>query len=169
MTKLIVSDYVAPIVGYRFWVWDKEIGPQLRSMQGGQPWIPRQRLQAYCVQADRETWSYIISHHHEAPDEHCSCGIYAVKSLNSPLDLRKAHIYGEVYLWGKIIEHRYGYRAQFAYPKSFVLQKGILGCLSHLVDYGVEIRDADSKVLWTPATTSSSGISSASPGAQGRP
>lgn len=27
-------------------------------------------------------------------------------------------IYGEVYLWGKITEHRLGYRAEFAYPKS---------------------------------------------------
>src|SRR5271165_6948379 len=27
------------------------------------------------------------------------------------------NIYGEVYLWGQIIEHEKGYRAEFAYPK----------------------------------------------------
>jgi len=25
--------------------------------------------------------------------------------------------YGEVHLWGKIIEHQDGYRAEYAYPK----------------------------------------------------
>jgi len=30
-------------------------------------------------------------------------------------------IYGEVYLWGVVVEHRLGWRAQFAYPKSLIL------------------------------------------------
>jgi len=37
------------------------------------------------------------------------------------LGLRPYGICGEVYLWGTVIEHRSGWRAQFAYPKSFVL------------------------------------------------
>jgi hypothetical protein len=30
-------------------------------------------------------------------------------------------IHGEVYLWGTVVEHKLGWRAQFAYPKSLFL------------------------------------------------
>jgi hypothetical protein len=35
---------------------------------------------------------------------------------------KKFGIHGEVYLWGTVVEHERGWRAQFAYPKSLVLQ-----------------------------------------------
>jgi hypothetical protein len=51
------------------------------------------------------------------------CGIYAYKEKprllreirNSISGLRL--VYGEINLWGKVIEHEDGYRAQFGYPK----------------------------------------------------
>jgi hypothetical protein len=30
-------------------------------------------------------------------------------------------IHGQIYLWGTVVEHELGYRAQFSYPKNFVL------------------------------------------------
>jgi len=30
-------------------------------------------------------------------------------------------VFGQVYQWGKIIKHKYGYRSEFAYPKCFIL------------------------------------------------
>ncbi len=49
------------------------------------------------------------------------CGIYAFKTpadlIYEAIGLR---IVGTVYLWGRIIEHEHGYRAQYAYPASFV-------------------------------------------------
>ena len=52
---------------------------------------------------------------HEAPDLECGwCGIYAVKTPR--LDDRDDAIYGQVNLWGRVIEHEHGYRAQYAYP-----------------------------------------------------
>lgn len=35
-------------------------------------------------------------------------------------------VHGEVSLWGTVIEHEDGWRAQFAYPKSFVVPAAIL-------------------------------------------
>lgn len=34
-------------------------------------------------------------------------------------------IRGEVYLWGKIVEHEFGYRAEFAYPKKLYKHKNL--------------------------------------------
>jgi hypothetical protein len=60
---------------------------------------------------------------HQAPQINCSCGIYAAKSAEqlARLGLRLHGIRGEVHLWGTIVEHSLGWRAQFAYPKSLVL------------------------------------------------
>lgn len=51
----------------------------------------------------------------------CRCGIYATKSLviNSWLGrINDRFVYGRVALWGKVVEHTTGYRAQYAYPVS---------------------------------------------------
>jgi hypothetical protein len=34
-------------------------------------------------------------------------------------------VYGSVYLWGKVIECEFGYRAEFAYPKSLLVERVI--------------------------------------------
>jgi hypothetical protein len=50
--------------------------------------------------------------------------VYASKSLEQLLTTgyERCGIHGEVYLWGTVVEHERGWRAQFAYPKSLVLQ-----------------------------------------------
>jgi hypothetical protein len=50
--------------------------------------------------------------------------VYAAKSLDCLRALgymRYGSIYGELYLWGTVVEHQLGWRAQFAYPKKLVL------------------------------------------------
>jgi hypothetical protein len=51
------------------------------------------------------------------------CGIYALKTIK--LDFFDygpwKTISGQVYLWGLIVEHELGYRAQYAYPKCLYL------------------------------------------------
>lgn len=70
-----------------------------------------------------------------APGERCSCGIYSTNSLDtarhyvtnapghpSPADPLGNHgvgILGRVALWGRVVVHADGYRAQYAYPQSF--------------------------------------------------
>jgi hypothetical protein len=60
-----IPDYVAPIVGYGFWMWD---ATGLRSLNGD-AWLPGRALTAKCLKSD-----------HEAPTDDCLCGVYAAKS-----------------------------------------------------------------------------------------
>ena len=106
-----VPDYVAPIVAYRAWV----LRPSGLMSLNGEFWRPKQRLEASCKRSP---------YRHEPPDSACSCGIYAWKSVDQLQRLGYASdggVCGEVYLWGTVIEHELGWRAQYAYPKSFVI------------------------------------------------
>jgi len=49
--------------------------------------------------------------------------VYAAKNLERlrEIDYARFGVHGEVYLWGTVVEHRLGWRALFAYPKSFFL------------------------------------------------
>jgi hypothetical protein len=55
---------------------------------------------------------------------HCSCGIYAMKSEERLITwwwlYEAAVCYGIVRLWGRLIEHEDGYRAEYAYPGELV-------------------------------------------------
>lgn len=60
---------------------------------------------------------------HAAPDPVCGCGLHAAKD---PGLLPTVHdgpvaVVGTVDLWGRIVEHEWGYRAALAYPRSLRL------------------------------------------------
>ena len=110
-----VPDYISPVVAYRAWQLDAN---GLRSLSG-EPWHPGRLLAAACRASVRGTAHDV----HDAPQMNCTCGIYAAKSH---ADLRTAGyagfgIHGEVYLWGIVVEHELGWRAQYACPKNFFL------------------------------------------------
>jgi hypothetical protein len=110
-----VPDYISPVVAYRAWQWD-ETG--LKSLCG-EPWHPRQPLAAACKASVSDTAHDV----HDAPQMNCTCGIYAAKSHDHLRRVGYAGfgIHGEVYLWGIVVEHELGWRAQFACPKNFFL------------------------------------------------
>ena len=72
---------------------------------------PRKRHEAHC------------GYDHMAPALDCTCGIYSFTSLDELCrqGYQGQEILGEVYLWGRIIEHERGYRSQYAYPKKLYL------------------------------------------------
>jgi hypothetical protein len=136
-----VPDYISPVVGYRAWQWD---GSGLRSLCG-EPWHPGGVLAATCNVSPR-TGAHDVG---DAPVISCTCGIYAAKSQS---DLRTAGyagfgIHGEVLLWGTVVEHELGWRAQFACPKNFFLPLEMLPIslsilqprLKRLTEYGCDI------------------------------
>lgn len=47
--------------------------------------------------------------HHEAPSLDCTCGYYAMKDVAA---IPQGEVYGRIALWGHIVEHDFGYRAQ---------------------------------------------------------
>jgi hypothetical protein len=74
---------------------------------------------------------------HDPPGEACTCGIYAKKTLDEYLfasmsthnmfwgqtrnGFEIVPLLGKVKLWGKVIEHETGYRAQYAEPLSLII------------------------------------------------
>ena len=60
---------------------------------------------------------------HELQSLDCTCGVYAAKTIEHlrQFGYERRGIHGEVYLWGNVVEHKLGWRAQFAYPKSLLL------------------------------------------------
>ena len=86
---------------------------------------------------------------HELPHSDCTCGVYAAKNIEHlrQFGYERRGIHGEVYLWGTVVEHKLGWRAQFAYPKSLFLPPDTIpftlteidSQLKTLIAFGVDI------------------------------
>lgn len=68
---------------------------------------------------------------HEAPHVDCMCGAWAVREGELDTAMKQyngikndAFAWGEVHLWGHVVEAEKGYRARFAYPKNLTLVNG---------------------------------------------
>jgi hypothetical protein len=142
-----VPDYISPVVAYRAWQLD---AMGLKSLCG-ELWRPGRSLAAACRASVRGTAHDV----HDAPQMNCTCGIYAAKSQE---DLRTAGyagfgIHGEVYVWGTVVEHELGWRAQYACPKNFFLPLEMLPVsmsvleprLKRLATFGCDIHLIDKK------------------------
>lgn len=106
-----VPDMIEPIVAYRTWRVENE--GRLRSLYADKlsddwaVWQPGEPYHAVCRR-------------HDAPHRDCSCGVYAVKDLSNVATtsaIWSTLVVGEVALWGRIVEHERGYRAQYARPR----------------------------------------------------
>lgn len=156
-----VPDYISPIIGYRVWQWD---AAGLRSLNG-ESWRPGKLLEARCKVCEFAWWrsGHKAEHSsHTAPDLECTCGIYASKALerlHRRPRFERFLIYGQVSLWGTLVEHEHGWRAQFAYPKSFFLPPAVLpvtltkieGWLETLISYQCDtfiVHDGAMLPLW---------------------
>jgi hypothetical protein len=109
-----------PIAGWRTWNLseDPPTGPLLHPVGPGvDAWWPGQALHARC---GANPILSLFRPQHPAPDPSCTCGIYAASSLQALERPRPAWlpppVVGTVSLWGKVIEHERGWRAEFAYP-----------------------------------------------------
>jgi len=123
-----IPDYISPIVGYRVWKWENT---GLKSLCG-ERWRPGHSLAARCrasvVVGPIAGRAEAVHDAHEPPQTNCTCGVYASKSLEQLLTTgyAKCGIHGEVYLWGTVVEHELGWRAQFAYPKTLFLPSDLI-------------------------------------------
>ena len=171
-----VPDYIAPIVGYRAWQWNctgwNPHSAPLKSFND-EWWSPGRAIAATCNASfgwGPARVAEVVNQRHEAPHTGCTCGIYATRSFDQLRDLGylRRGIRGEIYLWGKVIEHESGWRAQFAYPKTLVLspesllfggfaqlelgKEELRTYLDSLTAYGADIFWADKRertILWS--------------------
>ena len=112
-----------PIVGWRQWNF---MYPHFLANLGNDTiYVPREKIEAHCEEYSTIGTLGLRKDHSEqqAPHLTCTCGIYAYKEKPRLLrEIRNIYsglrlVYGEINLWGKVIEHEDGYRAQFGYPK----------------------------------------------------
>jgi preprotein translocase subunit YajC len=155
-----IPDYISPVVGYRVWQWDA-VG--LKSLNG-ELWVPSQPLSAIC-RADRSGsiagLSKSTHNAAELPFFKCTCGVYAAKTTEHlrQCGYTRFGVHGEVYLWGTVVEHERGWRAQFAYPKALFLAADTIpfslseinARLKTLAEFGTDIfllHDCERVALW---------------------
>jgi hypothetical protein len=152
----VPDTYVEPFVGYRAWNWTTEGVTSLN----GEPWTPKVAFEAKChyrndwrnmvaAASSEETRRFWQSKEHRVPDPECTCGMYAGINMKHLIDIGYVGrgIHGEVSLWGRLYRHTLGWRAQYAYPKYFVVPANMIPIkaeeaqerLAKLVEFGVDI------------------------------
>lgn len=137
----MTPDYCEPIIGYR--CWDVMRTGLLTSQAIPEPWPPYCVMHAHCrsISGTSESNSHIDERGDwiVSPVMHCWCGIHAFKldatafarhlsDDNSYGTSRRAQgrAWGSVAMWGKLIEHQDGYRAEFAYPKELKCEDRVM-------------------------------------------
>lgn len=109
----VVPDAIEPVVGWKSWVLSRNgylISPNFPYW-----WEPNAAAQAKCDHPGDE--KYDIPPHTAAPNEKCNCGFYIARDAVTAFAY--GYILGEIYGWGKVIQHELGWRVEYAYPKIF--------------------------------------------------
>ena len=126
--KKLPEEFVAgPVVAYR--LWHATPDGHLRSISMDGYWPIGQPIHASCsgsqinFQLPAAGQSLTLAQtkfvEHNPPVAGCGCGIYAMKSIDkiSPTGLTTGvACIGRVAIWGRVIEHTDGYRAEWGYP-----------------------------------------------------
>ncbi len=125
---------VGPLRGYRYWHAEWDSGqPVLRSLYHSTVWPAQGPLHASCEKRPGTVVAWIRSlfssqpqETHHAPGTACECGIYALTRVDAiePRELLPqvchpgldVYVLGVVMLWGRVVQHGQGYRAEYARP-----------------------------------------------------
>jgi hypothetical protein len=59
--------------------------------------------------------------HERVPAVACRCGLYAMRGADALRRTRDPAVIGTVSLWGRIVEHEHGFRAEWGYPQRLSL------------------------------------------------
>ena len=103
-----VPIFIEAVTAWRGWSLVEVDGElRLSSLTRTEVWTPRAPHAASCPKGRTPT-----------PQRRCRCGVYAAVSPEVLAGLRSlpGGVVGEVSLWGRVIEHGRGYRAQVGYP-----------------------------------------------------
>lgn len=101
-----------PILAWRTWTLagSRRGRPLLLPIAGpGSPWHPREPARASCRQRR--------AHEGRVPGVGCRCGLHATREVEPLRRAREPAVLGRVALWGRVIEHERGYRAEYGYPQ----------------------------------------------------
>jgi hypothetical protein len=128
---MTLEPVAAPYLGFRHW---HVVGDRLYSV-GAHP-LDDVRCPSASGIVGRVEWpidhlSALPCADGPAPALNCSCGIYATRTLRDPGSAWRSgpqyarHVIGAVALWGRVVEHESGYRAQHARPVALLEGFGV--------------------------------------------
>jgi len=103
-----IPTFVEAVTAWRGWSLVEVDGElRLSSLTRPEVWTPRAPHAASCPKGRTPT-----------PQRRCRCGVYATVSPEALAGLHSlpGGVVGEVSLWGRVIEHGRGFRAQVGYP-----------------------------------------------------
>lgn len=111
-----------PLMGWRAWAIKEHNG--LTYLSGcfyKVRWPRRKPMRGHCMTMWGKWYRTGSSGKwpHNTPDSYHSCGVYATKEEARARNYAKqAHIsvFGRVAMYGRIVKHEHGYRAEYAYP-----------------------------------------------------
>jgi hypothetical protein len=100
-----------PVLGWRVWrLTRSRHGLRLQALATPDTWPPNEAEAARCF----------VSDHPGAPLVECTCGYHAASSVDALMGAgmlgRGVAVLGAIAMWGTVIEHAHGARAEFAYP-----------------------------------------------------
>ncbi len=108
------------ILGFRAWRLTRSgRGPRLAPTTPRAVWEPGRAPAATCSGSHTRLYAELDPDGvpHRSPDKFCTCGYHAA---SDPAALVRpggpAAVVGQVALWGRVIEHTKGWRAEYAYP-----------------------------------------------------
>jgi hypothetical protein len=117
----VVPDHVEAMTGWRAWALGitADGDPELRPIvYSGERWPAREVAQARCPPR--------AGSGHRSPEARCTCGLYVVDGLDRlpAITGRDVTVIGSASIWGRLVEHESGFRAEFAYPSRLRLVCG---------------------------------------------
>lgn len=140
----MIPDYCEALTAYRCWnVYPNGL---LVGQAHNEPWPPYQAMVARCGYVSNGAAHLQGGAFLPAPVLACDCGVHALKSPDATetrmMDEIRDHamsggfsyniftgrstvggrVWGAVKLWGRLIEHHFGYRAEFAYPSALLCE-----------------------------------------------
>ncbi len=152
------------VTGWRLWRLRRgPEGLELHSLFKGGAWPARAPLRARC-----ERSPLMGRDPHPAPEAGCACGIYAASSFARLLAANVGSgssigVVGTVSMWGRVVEHAGGYRAELGYPSR--LRLICAGCMAVGRDTVPEVV-LEMGGLVIPACRAHAGVAGARPGSR---
>jgi hypothetical protein len=116
-----------PILGWRAWRLLRNSTGDLRIVPSTPraAWEPREPVRATCSGSHTRLYMVFnpeLAASHHSPEPGCTCGIHSMKDAARLARAgRSTAVIGRVAMWGRVIEHSKGFRAELAYPSRLAL------------------------------------------------
>jgi hypothetical protein len=145
----LVPDFFGELTGWRkFAVRDR--GRLLVSAMHPIPWRSADPGEAVCI-ADHELVSHVC------PDLRCTCGFYAYKRHDDGVQHGQGVVLAQVKLWGRVVEHVHGYRAERMRIAALFVKSGTASVRALTDRYQVPVTEGEeSWILENPSASSPS-------------